>query len=253
MIVERFCTCTFEERKLAFEWQIETEIKHQLTMYINFLNSEIDLDLRKHQIESDLKNYELIFKSTYKELENIEITLSYPPNFNRIHKSLGISQMKEFKSEFRNNQFNQYRDYHKAKCPILDINRIENGDTRPIIYHMPYSTNYFFFLELKRYYNKTYLDTANEVKTTKPDFFTDTQFEIFTKLDTNYNTATNAMLSKYRFIFQYLKQEKGFNNYNSKNYIDFIKEKKGIEFSLISDKTGKVKENAYKRFKEILG
>jgi hypothetical protein len=229
MDIDRICTCTPNEREQAFNLQIDSEVNSSLLSYTNHLNKELDRELRKHRIESDLKNYELIFKLNYLELQNANIILSYPPNFNRNQKDLAIGRMREFHSMYIRDHFKQFKDYHKAECILMQSEFNENGNeyNKPKHYpkffgktpffkhHAPYEINYFFYLRLKEYYTIEYTEKLieNEVETKKNDLPYEITLseeqqqrtDFFEKIKTDYNF--HVILDKYKDYAEQIKND----------------------------------------------
>lgn len=245
----RKCTCTLEDRKLAFERQINNEVNALLSDYLINLNKELDAELRKQILERDINSYSLIFSPDFNVFQDIAINISYPPKINGIHKDTAISRMREFRRLYQDPN-NDFRDYHRAECPQVAtyIDDYGNEHTPPKKHHTPYSILYFFFLRLKEYKNAV---QQSEMSSEEKKLFTENQFVIFQKLNKEWNNR--AELTKYRFIFQYLKEKHEMHHYMESRYKIYIKKITSLkDFSLTKQRSGTVKESAYFEMDRII-
>lgn len=194
--------------------------------------------------EKDLNRFKTIFESEIRTPELIQKELDL---FYSLFYEKDINNVPPFVSILNVNHFNQFS--------IEDIKRIRyafNEKNRGAIYkdyclickpdplhQTPYLLKYELYYEFLKNQSINVIDNEqkNELQIERPHFFNEEQFKIFQILREKYHTSQNQCLAKYRYIYQYLKSQCGFNSENKalfQNYI--IEEKYCINFTIITDR-----------------
>ena len=119
------CTCTPEQRELAFKTIINDKVKMHLDSF-DYVTKNLSDSEKMELILKEIKAFEFVFSDDFLEPKHRKPRFFYfPYAYERGHANV----WRDFKRNYEKRFGNEFRDFHLESCPTLQPRTNELGET----------------------------------------------------------------------------------------------------------------------------